>query len=205
MHEEEVAQKPSILLHLTLEEILRYWSALSDAQRQAVLERADVRRVGGIGGLPALATQSGMFDRFAGVFHAFERLREAIEKAIAEKRPLDAEYRLFGAKHDSLPSLLDRLTDEPGSPGDASPTDDTSRLAVRYATLLSARRLLQQLEASSSSFLADHPVELKALRAKMAVPGLREAVIAGCGDEGEAFVVWFDRWFLDRHDRGGQG
>ena len=206
VHEEDLAQKPSYLLHLTVEEILRYWSALSDAQRQAILERADMRRVQSIQALAHLPSQDGMFDRFAGVFHAFERLREHIEKAVAENRRGDAEFRLFGARHDSLPSLIERvLKDADGEPGDtgtaAESTDPTTTLAVRYATLLSAQRLLRQLEGSIDVFLADHADEVKRLRGMFEAGALRKQVAEECGAEGEDFVAWFDDWFVGKRDR----
>lgn len=206
VQEEDLAQKPSLLLHLTVEEILRYWSALSDAQRQALLERADLRRVRALEALPQLPGQDGMFDRFAGVFHAFERLREHIEKAVAENRPRDAEYRLFGAKHDSLPSLLDRVVNDDDcelvlAQTLGETTDPTTRLAVRYATFLSVKRLLRQLEDSIGAFLAEHPADVKRLRAMLDADTLRHRVAQGCGTEGETFVAWFDGWFLGKRDR----
>lgn len=205
VQEEDLTYKPSLLLHLTVEEILRYWSALSDAQRQALLERADIRRAAGLGRLPRLPEQEGMFDRFAGVFHAFERLREHVEKAVAEKRFADAGFRLFGAKHDSLPSLLERVAgDEDDAPDDSSdshPGDPSTRLAVRYATLLSAQRLLRQLEKSAGDFLADHRTDLQRLRAMLDAAPLRHRVATECGVDGEAFLTWFDRWFVGKGDR----
>ena len=205
VQEEDLAQKPSLLLHLTVEEILRYWAALSDAQRQALLERADLRRVRALEALPPLPGQDGMFDRFAGVFHAFERLREHVEKAVDENRPGDAEYRLFGAKHDSLPSLLERVVnDGDGECTSEAPdhvSDPTTKLAVRYATLLSAQRLLRQLEGSIGGFLTEHPEDVNRLRAMLKADTLRTRVAEGCGADGEAFVVWFDDWFLGKRDR----
>lgn len=200
VHETELVGRPPVLMHLTVEEILRYWSALSDAQRQAVLERADVRRARGLARDPGLGLTDGMFDRFAGVFHAFERLREHVEKSVEENRLRDAEYRLFGAKHDSLPTLIDRvLTDDEQSQDDVEPT---TRLAVRYVTVLSAARLLRQLESSVGGFLDDHPEDMKRLRSRLEdIETLRGAVASGCGEAGEAFVRWFDEWFIGTRDR----
>lgn len=200
VHEKELAGRPSVLMHLTVEEILRYWAALSDAQRQALLERADVRRARGAGADAGLGPTDGMFDRFAGVFHAFERLREHVEKSIAERRPQDAEYRLFGAKHDSLPTLIDRVVaDEEQHEDDADPN---TRLAVRYVTVLSATRLLRQLERSTPTFLDDHLEEIERLQEKLdGINALRVAVESGCGDDGASFLRWFDEWFAGTRDR----
>jgi len=143
-----------------------------------------------------------MFDRFAGVFHAFERLREHVETAVREKRSGDAVYRLFGAKHDSLPSLLDRVLSDDDEPSASPATDPATRLAVRYATILSAQRLLRQLEQSIGSFLAEHAADVKKLRRTLSAQQLRERVARECGQDGSTFVDWFDDWFLGRRERG---
>ena len=206
VQEHDLLQKPTQLCHLTVEEILRYWSALSDAQRQALLERAEVRHLLAIGKLEApLPEPDGMFDRFAGVFHAFERLREHIEKAISEGNHAEAEYRLFGSKHDSLPHLLERLLNENKEPGarNGSLLDASTLLAVRYATYLSAQRLLRQLEHSSVEFLGQHAGDVKSLQSVLDQTAvLRDQVIRECEGDGAAFVDWFDDWFLGKRDRG---
>jgi hypothetical protein len=198
--EEETIHKPSLLLTLTVDEILQYWSALSDAQRQAVLERADVRQARIAAGDPPLATRDTMFDRFAGVFHAFERLREQVEAAITEDRVHDAEYRLFGAKYDSVPALVERLLEKNES--DAEGADEaTMRLAVNYCTLKSVARLVNQLEASSAQpvreFLEAHRLELKHLQAKLEDSSLlRARIVEEIPVNGSAFLDWFDDWFV---------
>lgn len=209
VQEEDLAQKTSAArLALTVEDILRYWTALSAAQRQALLERAEERRVRGLNGLPPLPAVHGMFDRFAGVFHAFERLRESVESAVTQNRTKEAEYRLFGAKHDSLPTLLEQLANDEGSEAVEAPaeggtgSDSTTRLAVRYATLLSAQRLLRQLEESVPGFITEHAGHVRKLREQLAAPKLRQQIVDGVGANGLAFVDWFDEWFLAKGRRG---
>lgn len=204
VQEEDLLQKPSLLCNLTAEEILRYWSALSDAQRQALLERAEVRRLQAAGVLPPLQEKDGMFDRFAGVFHAFERLREHVEQAIADGDDHEAEYRLFANKHDSLPHLIERLLDREAADAGSSVVDpDSSALAVSYATYLSAQRLLRQLETSNSEFLRTHADDMKRLRGTLEKAAtLRTRVVQQCEGDGQRFVDWFDDWFLGKRDRG---
>jgi hypothetical protein len=77
IQEEDMAHKPSMLLTLTAEEILRYWSLLSAEQREAFInDRASDLAIGTEISLPAqkLRGEETMFDRFAGIFHAFGRL-----------------------------------------------------------------------------------------------------------------------------------
>ena len=155
----------------------------------------------GAGARKPLVPGDGMFERFGGVFHAFEKLREYVEKAVHENRPHDAEYRLFGAKYDSLPVLLDKVLVD----GVTIRDDPTTDLAVRYATLLSAQRLLRQLEGSIEKFLEGHPEDLRNLQSKFAAgTSLRARVAGECGTQGESFVSWFDDWFRGSRDRGEQ-
>ena len=110
VREEGMAHRPSLLSDLTPEEIFEYWSLLTPEQRASFIEQ-----IVGLGveleGLPLrvrarTTSQTTLFDRFAGVFHAFGCLRRHIEQAIEAGRLHEAEARLFGAKYDSLPMLL---------------------------------------------------------------------------------------------------
>ena len=113
IREEGMAQKPSILMILSAEEILRYWSLLSVEQRQAFLadKAQDFMVREGILAprIDPLRSVFSMFDRFAAVFHrghAFSMLREHVVASIEAGREKEPVYRLFGEKYDSLPSLI---------------------------------------------------------------------------------------------------
>ena len=110
VREEGMAHRPSILSELSPDEILEYWSLLSAEERAAFIERHAAFGEA-IEGIPAverdpLGAGDTLFDRFAGVFHAFGCLRRNIEKALEDGRHDEAEMRLLGAKYDSLPELL---------------------------------------------------------------------------------------------------
>ena len=56
----------------------------------------------------ALRSNGSMFDRFAGIYHAFGCLRRYIDDATEDGRAKEASARLLGAKYDSLPCLLEK-------------------------------------------------------------------------------------------------
>lgn len=116
VQEEGMGHKPSLLLQLTVSDILRYWAMLSPAQRAAFIE-ARWPQGSLIGDGADLVTRlrledskNTLFDRFAGFFHAFGSLENNVRLALTAKRTKDASYRLFGKKYDSLPTLLGRLS-----------------------------------------------------------------------------------------------
>ena len=132
VREEGMAHRPSILSELSPDEILEYWSLLTAEERAAFIERhAAIGEE--IEGLPVVereppASGDTLFDRFAGVFHAFGALHRNIEKALKDERHEEAEMRLLGAKYDSLPELLRKILErEDGDP------------VLGYVTFLTAR------------------------------------------------------------------
>ena len=122
----------------TPEEILEYWSLLTAEQRAAFLEIRIKAQLEGLGlVVQRLRSSNTLFDRFAGVFHAFGCLRRFVDQALEEQRPNEAESRLFGAKYDSLPNLLQKELE----PEDDAPRDPV----VRYVTFLCARQIRYQI------------------------------------------------------------
>lgn len=190
IREEGMALKPSILLSLSAEEILHYWSLLSPEQREAFLsdrarallvsEEVMAKRADS----PA-ATQS-LFDRFAGIFHAFSRLGEHVSDAIEQKRESEAVYRLFGRKYDSLPSLVERVIKEE----DGDPVN-------RYVTLLTAKQFLRRMRREHREFFEGHRQEERKLLAELdSIEQVRKRLDLGSDEEAEKFFKWFEHAFL---------
>ena len=103
IREEGMSHKPSLLTQLTPEEILQYWSLLSESQRQAFLaDRLETDEA--LLGLRRSAATSPLgrvetaFDHFAGVFHAFGRLDRWVDERLAEQRNEEVTARLFRGK-----------------------------------------------------------------------------------------------------------
>jgi len=188
VREENMSHRPSLLHELTPEEILQYWSLLTPAQRAEFLEEhlgvafdLDGKEIG----RPPLDASDSLFARFAGIFHAFGCLRRFVETSLDESRQAAAETRLFGAKYDSLPHLLEKTLDRANE--DA---------VVRYVTFLCARQLRDQLAREQREFISacgDRARTLDDLLAR--VPDMRHAVVNG-GACDESFLAWYEDMFL---------
>ena len=135
-----MSHKPSLLMQLSVADILRYWSLLSPEQRAAFLDaRAPEMALLGPGAdlvtrARATLERETLFDKFAGVFHAFGCLERAVRQALDKRNDRDATYRLFGKKYDSLGSLIDKVQSD-------SDGDDVER----YVVLLCARQLCREV------------------------------------------------------------
>ena len=139
-----MAYRPSLWTELTPEEILEYWSLLTAAQRADFIAKLTQDS---LEGLPTairdpLRSKDTLFDRYAGIYHAFGCLSRHVETAFDERR--EAEARLLGVKYDSLPSLLEKTL----ARDDADPI-------VRYVTLLCAKQLRDDLFGRISALLQD--------------------------------------------------
>ncbi len=190
VREESFSHRPSLLTELTPDEILKYWSLLSTEQRTAFLERHVVESVEGLAtrNSPLIDTEESVFHQFSSIFHAFGHLRRHLIESLDDERFLEAEYRLFGAKYDSLPELLRKLIEH----------EDKDPLYV-YITCLSAKQLRNELEKKYRSFLADRNEMLSRLD-HLIDDGLkcREEIYLGGEIEAEDFLEWYESMFLKK-------
>ena len=191
IREEGMAYRPSILSELGPDEILEYWSLLSAEERAAFIERHAAFGEN-IEGIPvtetgeALGKGDTLFDRFAGVFHAFGSLRRNIEEAIDDGRHGDAEMRLLGAKYDSLPELLRKLLErEDGDP------------VLGYVTFLTAKQIRDSLHERAPDFFRDRKYRVRKLD-RLIAEGIerRDRIFPDDGAEARAFLEWFEPAFL---------
>ncbi len=188
VREEGMAYRPSLWTELTPEEILEYWSLLTAAQRAAFIERLTQDS---LEGLPTairdpLRSKDTLFDRYAGIYHAFGCLSRHVETAVDERREAEAEARLLGAKYDSLPSLLEKTL----ALDDADPI-------VRYVTLLCAKQLRDDLFGRYRPFFKARKKGLAALdRLLTQLPDLKDALPLPDDDDREAFLDWYESAFL---------
>ena len=138
--------RPSILLELTPEEILRYWSFLSPEQKMNDLERKYKQTIEGLSTSTAnsLDTSDTVFFRFSGIFHAFGHFRLHIKDCLENQREEEAQIRLFGRKYDSMSELLRKLAE----------SKDQDPLMM-YVTFLAAKQILSWLEKNYTSFLLE--------------------------------------------------
>ncbi len=193
IQEDGMAQKPSIQLSLSVADILRYWSLLTQEQRAAFIEaRAPELALIGIGSeliakIKRIYEKNTLFDRFAGFFHAFSCLERSVHEALQEGNEQEAQYRLFGLKYDSLGTLLERLTKEDSGQDDVE----------RYVLFQCARQLCKDLGKKFPEFWREHRDEgntLKELLSQYKV--IRNKLIAKDQEHMAKFLEWFDTWFL---------
>ena len=195
VQEEGMTHKPSLLLQLSAADILRYWSLLTANQRAAFIEEhASTLALGGEGAELVTAINyrqlhDTLFDRFAGVFHAFGCLERTVKEALEDGREKEVDSRLFGKKYDSLGHLLDRVEAE----------KDTGDDVDRYVLVLCAHQLVNLMRTEYSEFWSTRPDQAKELRHKVSeMESVLRQRIAASGGDMPAFLDWFDHWFLER-------
>lgn len=195
VREENMSHRPSLLRHLTPEEILEYWSLLTPEQRADFVER---REGGEVEGIPVASREPGvvpqtLFDRFAGLFHSFGCLRRSVDESIGAGRLRDAEALLLGAKYDSLPSLLQKTIDRQ----DADPV-------MRYATFLCARQVWNAVARNHREFVQGGKPRAAALESLLArLDEVRKAVPTKGIKDADAFFSWYEKAFLRELAPGG--
>ncbi len=194
VQEEEMAQKPSLILTLSAADILRLWALLKPEQRSLLLEErfeelAEAAPASGIPGTDGKPPSGSIFDTFAGIFHAFGCLERGVLESLAEGKSRDATYRLFGRKYDSLHRLLDRVLVE------ESETDPVER----YVILLCARQTLARIATEEADFVRENRHEFRALQERLSAIGEARSSIPFPGPEPrDAFFEWYEQWFLRR-------
>jgi hypothetical protein len=189
IREEGMHQKPSLLISLTPEEILMYWALLSPEQRAFFLTEK-LSKEATLQGIGATITNryimnDTVFDRFAGVYHAFEKLVSFVSDAIAEGKEREAIARFFGAKYDSLPQLLEKtLGREDG--------DDV----MIYITFLCAKQAYSRVAKAHPEFINTNKTNVHALdRLLKNLPIIRDRLSPQM-DNSARFLKWYESMFL---------
>jgi hypothetical protein len=184
-------------LELSLSEILRYWSLLTSEQRATFIEvRAPQTTIDDEGAALVTHTRSApevetFFDRFAGIFVAFDALRRSVHDSLRELRESEADYRLFGQKYDSMGTLLRQVR--------ANSHKDGRDLVDRYLMVLCARQLADEVRLAYPEFWRKHQQQAEGLREQLSVvDDLRAQLAPHQPGEMPDFLDWFERWFLKR-------
>jgi len=126
-----------------------------------------------------------VFDRFAGVYHAFETLIGHVNEAIASGRESEAVARLFGAKYDSLPQLLEKMFSREDG-------DDV----MTYITFLCAKQTGNRVAKAYPEFMKTHKKDTMVLNQLLKqLPVIRERLLPQMTDSND-FLDWYDKMFL---------
>lgn len=189
IREESMNHRPSLLIDLTPEEILMYWSLLSPAQQEYfIMEKLAKEAI--LEGLTAgdshrYVVSDTVFDRFAGVYHAFEQLVKHVNEAIASGRDKEAVSRMFGAKYDSLPLLLEKTTSRKDG-------DDV----MSYITFLCALQTKKRIAKAQPEFMKAHRKDAKTLNDLLKkLPMIRSRLSRQIKDSTQ-FLDWYEKMFL---------
>lgn len=190
VREEGMTHKPSLLAQLTPEEILQYWSLLTESQKQAFigghLERDDVALGFAISSKrPSPESIPTVFDRFAGIFHAFEQLGGWVNEKLTQEREAEVTARLFGEKYDSLPVLLRKILEQ---------TDRDA--VVAYVTFLSASQAVTRVKRKWPSYWAKHGDDGQRLERILAEGREIRAAVPLKDADREEFLAWYEDSFL---------
>lgn len=194
VQEDGMEDKPSLLLDLSPEDILKYWSLLSVEQQNAFIEAHaeslsdDVLAEAGLVRPVVMVDKDSMFAAFAGVYHGFESLRAFVHNALENDRDKDATHRLFGQKYDSLPVLVDRVIER------------ADKDVVRaYVTLLCAQQLLREVRERWPDYASTNRERVRSLEKQLtAIAEVRDRLSLRAPLERGPFLDWFEQWFLKR-------
>jgi hypothetical protein len=191
VREENMGYRPSLLLQLSPDEILEFWSLLSPEQRAAFME---LRVDGMLDGLQVqskhrLQSRNTLFDRFAGIYHAFGCLKRHVEDALEEGMVAEAEARFLGARYDSLPALLEKSLEQ----ADPDPV-------VLYVTFLCAQQLRTRIDTQYPDFFLGREEPLGRLDALLE-RGRAVRTSIDLGDDGDDFLSWYEAAFLKAADQ----
>lgn len=192
VQEDGMASRPSLLLELSTADILKAWSLLTQEQRNAFIDqRATVAEESDpmLARLARPSFEATLFDRFAGIFHAFGCLETRVREALADSREREADYLVFGEKYDSLGSLIKRVSEEAHK--------DADRQTEHYVVMLSARQFLSELARDETDYWRKNQDRSKRLLEQLeGMAHVRASLAQAPGMP--AFLDWFDRWFLVR-------
>ena len=126
-----------------------------------------------------------VFDRFAGVFHAFEQLRSWIDTKLEANREVEVTARLFGEKYDSLPVLLQKTLDREEG-------DDV----IRYVTFLSALQVVAYVRKAWPEYWAANGSDGAKLGSLCErVEEIRDQLLVADPDRA-AFLSWYHEAFV---------
>jgi len=203
VREEGLDQKPSLLFSLSAEDILRYWTLLSQEQREAFIDKhaetiPEAMRTLGLEGLPGMARpeDKSMFANYAHIYQAFGNLEKEIKKALDDGRDRIVAYKLLGNKYDSLPNLLETTI----RPKDKGGIDDD---LISYIIGLCAEQIVDEVKkicrTKNPTFLDKHKDSFSSLEKHVQnALDRRQKIDLGDEDDTNAFLAWFEKWFLIR-------
>lgn len=190
IREHNFSHRPSLIAELTAQEILKYWALLTPAQRTLYLERRLIDSLEGIATTSSgsIAEVDSIFQTYAGIYHAFGHLQRHLTSCFEEERFREAETLLFGKKYDSLPELLDKVSES-----DECEFDPTEK----YVTFLTAKQLRNWVYRVQPCFVQERTKMMQDMHETIE-RGLRTCsdTLKKANDISPRFLAWFESQFL---------
>jgi hypothetical protein len=193
VQQEGMSHAPSLVLSLTVSEILEFWARATEDQRRALLEQRILEKHPELANDLVMASRARghvatFFDRFAGYFQAFNGLEARVRNAKQKNQLRDAIYALFSKQYDSLRTTLERVTS----------TSETMDPIDRYVLLLTAEQTLKTLEAEWPELFEQHRADSKELDELVQKKALVRSELGAADATIEPFLTWFEQHFLKR-------
>ena len=166
-------------------------NAFLERKLAALLEHAEPERPV----VPMPGTPASLFDRFAGVFHAFSCLEEHVLGALKRGAEKEAYYRLLGESYDSLPTLAKQVKHS----AEKDPVTAYVTLQCAIEVFRRLRGLLKR-EGIESDFL-NRPViktlcgDYEAEWRRDCNEGIRPRISWSGPPEPDQFFLWYEKTF----------
>lgn len=189
------SHKPIEMPDLSTEQILAIYADMSPDRRQLLMLNAMVKQLvlvkaaGEITLLDDEIVSEEFFSEYAEIFHAFRCLKQRLQEALEAENMALLDYYLTGQGMDSLPTLIERASDE----------DDTSvKPVTAYLLLLSAREIYQYKPLSKRPLIKKKLTALdKSIRALKA--SSRIQLEDNSSARRKIFFAWFERQFFEQY------
>lgn len=189
------SHKPIEMPDLSAEQILAIYADMSPDRRQLLMMNAMVKKLvlakaaGEITLMDEEIASEEFFSEYAEIFHAFRRLKQRLQEALEAENMALVDYYLTGQGMDSLPTLIERASDE----GDASVKPVTA-----YLLLLSAREIYQYKPLSKRPLIKQKLTALdKSIRALKV--SSRIQLEDNSPARRKTFFAWFEQQFFKQY------
>lgn len=189
------SHKPIDMPDLSAEQILAIYADMSPDRRQLLMMNAMVKKLvlakeaGEITLLDEEIASEEFFSEYAEIFHAFRRLKRRLQEALDADNNSLVDYYLSGQGMDSLPTLIERASDD---------NECTVKPVTSYLLLLSAREIYQERE-----FLRRPLIKFKLKNLDKRIQRLKASeriqLEDNSPDRRKRFFLWFEEQFFKQY------
>ena len=190
------SHKPLDLPDLTPEQILAIYAGMSAERRQLLLVNATIRKLileGTAGEMTAADDDFAVgqfFSEYAEIFYAFRKLKEQLQETVDLENWSRLDYYLSGAGMDSLPALIERITDK----------NSEHNSVTAYLLMLCCKEVFQQPQFGTRPHCKEQlqsiSGELRKLRSSDSI-----TLEDDSPDNRRRFFCWFENQFFKEYKK----